>query len=136
MPVAQKTIVAQYQSQVVVLMDSISYVTAEDAGRIVVSGSHGGLSSADYAQSQPLAGVFFNDAGIGKEAAGIAALDALDASGMPAAAYSHLSARIGDAQDAWEHGTIVHTNAAARRCGIRAGMSVSTAARLCDEVQP
>lgn len=133
---AQKMLVAHYRRRVVVLMDSISYVAAEDAGRIVVSGSHGGLSSADYARSQPLAGVFFNDAGVGKAAAGIAALDVLDALGIPAAAYSHLSARIGDAQDAWEHGTVVHTNAAARRCGIRAGMAVSTATRLCDEVQP
>jgi hypothetical protein len=117
-------------------MDSISYLTAEDAGRVVVSGSHGGLSSADYARSQPLAGVFFNDAGVGKDAAGIAALAALAALGMPAAAYSHLSARIGDAQDAWDHGTVVHTNAVARRCGIRAGMAVAKAARLCDEVEP
>lgn len=132
---AQKTIVAHYQNRVVVLMDSISYVAAEDAGRIVVSGSHGGLSSADYAQSQSLAGVFFNDAGVGKDAAGIAALDALDALNMPAAAYSHLSARIGDAQDAWEYGTIVHTNAAAYRCGIRAGMAVAQATRYCSEVQ-
>ena len=33
-----------------ILMDSISYVDAEDAGHVAVCASHGGASSAEYAR--------------------------------------------------------------------------------------
>ena len=68
-----KRVVAQRGDLKVIAMDSISYVDAADAGHIVVSASHGGASSAEYARTQPLAAVFFNDAGVGKDKAGIAA---------------------------------------------------------------
>ena len=58
----------------VVLMDSITQVDASDAGAFVVSGSHGGTSSGEFALAVPLGLTVFNDAGIGKDEAGIAAL--------------------------------------------------------------
>jgi hypothetical protein len=72
-----KTEVARGNSGRVVIMDSITKVTPDDAGAIVVCASHGGSSSEEFALAVPLAAVFFNDAGVGKENAGIAALDML-----------------------------------------------------------
>ena len=115
------------------LLDSISYVDAGDAGCIVVSASHGGASSAEYALGQALAAAFFNDAGIGKDNAGIAALELLEQSKVPAGTVSHLSARIGDAEDMWEHGVISHVNACARARGLKEGERLKEAvARLLD----
>jgi hypothetical protein len=70
----------------VVLIDSISLIGAEDAGTIIVCGSHGGRISGAYAQKHPPALVVFNDAGIGRREAGIASLQDLDEAGIPAAA--------------------------------------------------
>jgi len=113
----------------VIVVDSITQLDADDAGAIVVSASHGGTSSAAFALEQPLRLVFFNDAGGGKDAAGIAALALLQARGVAAATVAHGSARIGDALDAWQHGVVSHVNAAARALGVGVGQSVAVAAR-------
>lgn len=114
----------------VVLMDSISYVNASDAGAVVVSGSHGGTSSARYVLGQPLAGACFNDAGGGKDGAGVAGLRLLDEHGIPAVAIAHTSARIGDAEDTWEYGVLTTVNQAAAAAGLRPGMGAQEAAVL------
>jgi hypothetical protein len=101
-----------------ILMDSISYVDAGDAGHVVVSASHGGASSAEYAARHGLAAVFFNDAGVGKDGAGIAALGMLP---VPAGSVSHLSARIGDVEDMWQNGVLSHVNPAAAERGLKPG---------------
>lgn len=111
----------------VLLVDSITQLGPGDAGAVVVSGSHGGTSSARYALAQPLALAVFNDAGIGKDEAGIAALAMLQAQGRPAATVAHTSARIGDARDAFEHGIVSRVNAAATLLGIAPGQSLRAA---------
>lgn len=111
----------------VLLLDSIAEILPEDAGRLVVSGSHGGISAAQFAIAVPLRGCFLNDAGLGKDEAGIAGLALLS---YPAAAYSHMSARIGDAADAWANGQLTHINDAGRAAGWREGLSVEGAARM------
>jgi len=108
-------------------MDSISYLTPEETGACVVSGSHGGLSSARYALTVTLAGVVFNDAGKGKDDAGITGLSLLDTVHMPAIAVAHTSARIGDAADTWDHGIVSAINQAAAARGVRIAMSVQKA---------
>jgi hypothetical protein len=105
----------------VVLTDTITKVGADDEGALVVSGSHGGTSSGEFALVVPLALAVFNDAGIGKDEAGIAALAMLQARGVPACAVAHTSARIGDALDTWEHGIISRVNEAARSAGLAPG---------------
>ncbi len=66
------------------IVDSITELCAQDAGCIAVSGSHGGISSARYAlAARPVLSVF-NDAGVGKDGAGLAALDFLQAHGLAA----------------------------------------------------
>jgi hypothetical protein len=116
-----KAVVAEGTRTRVIAMDSITLVGTEDAGAIVVSGSHGGSSSGEIALEIPLAAVFFNDAGIGKDDAGVAALAMLQARGIAAGTVAHTSARIGDAQDIWAHGVISRVNAAAAALGCLPG---------------
>jgi len=122
-----KRVLAQNGARRVIAMDSISYVDANDAGHIVISASHGGASSAEYANRQNLAAVFFNDAGVGKDSAGITALALLR---VPAGTVSHLSARIGDAGDTWENGILSHVNEAARASGLKAGARLQDAVKM------
>lgn len=105
----------------VVLMDSIAQIDAEDAGAVVVAGSHGGVSAAEYALKVPLRLACFNDAGVGKDGAGIRALALLEQAGVAALTVSHDSACIGDARDAWDNGVITHLNASAQSLGLQAG---------------
>ena len=62
---------AQIGGRRVLLLDSITWVDAGDAGHVVVSGSHGGRSAGEYAVLFPLALCCLNDAGVGKDRAGI-----------------------------------------------------------------
>ena len=105
----------------VVIMDSITKVTPADAGGIVVSASHGGASSGEFALEVPLKAVFFNDAGVGKDNAGTAALAMLQARKVAAGTVAHTSARIGDAMDMWECGVISHVNEEGRKLGLSPG---------------
>jgi hypothetical protein len=116
-----KRIVAERGRRKVIAMDSISHVGADDAGHIVVSASHGGASAAEYAAPHKLAAAFFNDAGVGKDEAGIAALAMLERLQVPAGTVSHLSARIGDVEDMWQHGVLSHVNPSAARRGLKPG---------------
>ncbi|WP_300302996.1 hypothetical protein [Ferrovibrio sp.] len=110
----------------VLLLDSVTEIRPEDAGHVVVAASHGGSSAVRYALGVPLAGCFFNDAGIGKDQAGITGLTLL---ACPTLAYSHASARIGDAADGWQNGVVTALNPAAVSAGLQAGMTVQAAAR-------
>ncbi len=102
-------------------VDSITELGPHDAGCIAVSGSHGGLSSARYAQAaRPWLSVF-NDAGVGKDQAGIAGLQVLQRAGLAALAVSHTSACIGQADSSWRDGVVSHLNAAAIALGFAAG---------------
>jgi hypothetical protein len=113
----------------IVLMDSISYANEHDKGVFAVSGSHGGKSSGEITGQLPVAGAIFNDAGVGKDQAGVAGLAAMDRKGIPAAAVSYESARIGDSQDTWHNGIISHVNAKGADAGLKVGMRVEDALR-------
>ena len=124
-----KQVIARGPRGRVLLVDSITQLETEDAGAVVVAGSHGGTSSGEVACSLPLAAVFFNDAGVGKDEAGIVALQMLQRLGVPAGAVAHTSARIGDALDSWQHGVISRLNDAARAHGWREGEVLRAALR-------
>ncbi len=109
----------------IVLTDSITKIAPEDRDSIVIAASHGGSSCGDYALKYPLRAVVFNDAGVGKNRAGIASLAMLDQAGVIGATVSHLSARIGEVEDMWAHGIISHVNT----CAVEAGLSVGEALR-------
>ena len=103
------------------VVDSITELGPADSGCLAVSGSHGGISSARYAlAARPLLSVF-NDAGVGKDAAGLAALAFLQEKGMAACTVSHDSARIGEAASTLAEGVISHANPLAQALGARAG---------------
>jgi len=106
------------------VVDSITELQPADAGCIALSGSHGGLSSARYAlAARPLLSVF-NDAGVGKQGAGIAGLALLQAQGLAACTVSHTSACIGQASSTFEEGVVSHANAAALALGITKGQAL------------
>lgn len=112
------------------LIDSITAITAAMDGGVIVSGSHGGRSVVGFTLACRPHAVFFNDAGIGKERAGIAALDQLQAAGMIAAAYSSASARIGEAEDGLLCGVLSAVNQAGRAAGLEPGQTVAAAVAL------
>jgi hypothetical protein len=103
------------------VVDSITELGPQDAGCLAVSGSHGGISSARYAlAAQPLLSVF-NDAGVGKDAAGLAALPFLQSHGLAACTVGHDSARIGEAGSTLADGVVSHLNPLAQALGVRVG---------------
>lgn len=105
------------------LIDSITELQPQDAGCIAVSGSHGGISSARFAAAAKPALSIFNDAGIGKDEAGIAGLAWLQTQGLAACAVAHTSACIGVAQSTLAHGIVSHANEDALALGVRIGQT-------------
>lgn len=103
------------------VIDSITELQPADAGCIALSGSHGGLSSARYAIAvRPWLSVF-NDAGVGRQDAGIAGLDALQSAGLAALTVSHTSACIGQAASTLRDGIVSHCNPQALALGFETG---------------
>ena len=97
--------------EALLVVDSITEAVGCGQGRIVVSGSHGGLSAGRFALEAKVRLAVFNDAGVGRDGAGIAACT-----------VSHDSARIGEAHSTLDDGLISHANAAAAALGARAGL--------------
>ena len=123
----RKDVVLETSRGRVVIMDSITKVTPDDKGSIVVAASHGGASSGEFALEVPLDLVVLNDAGIGKDDAGIAALAMLQAKDVAGVTVSHMSARIGDALDMWQSGVISRLNEVARARGLKEDQSLRDA---------
>ncbi len=113
-------------------LDSVGKLVPEDAGRILVIGSHGAVQGGrpETALGVEAAAAVFNDAGLGADRIGIARLPVLAARGMPAAAVDCMSARIGDGRSMWETGVLSHVNAVAAARGARRGMRVQDFAAL------
>ena len=115
-------------------LDSVGMLTADDAGRVLVIGSHGALHGGrpESALAVAACAAVFNDAGVGMDGIGITRLPVLDARGIPAATVDCASARIGDAQSMWDSGVLSHVNAAAGQAGASRGDSVrSFVSRFC-----
>jgi hypothetical protein len=104
------------------LLDSIAEAVPAHADQVLVSGSHGGVSAARYAIAVRPRLAVFNDAGVGKDGAGIAGLTLMQAAGLAACTVAHGSARIGEARSTLDEGEISHANAAAAALGARTGM--------------
>lgn len=116
-------------SRRLVLIDSASLVEPNDAGQVVVTGSHGALFGSDPANALRVDAAFalFNDAG----GEAVSRLPLLDARGIAAATVAAASARIGEARSTWRDGVISTCNAAAAGKGVSAGMSAADAVALC-----
>ncbi len=118
-------------ANVTIVTASSSATAPEDCrNNVLVSGSYGGEYNAFHAAKRPLRGVVLNDAGVGKDGAGISGLAYLDRIGLAAAAADARSCHIGDGDDMLAQGTISFVNQAAARLGCAAGQSVRACAEL------
>lgn len=116
----------------VLLLDSASLVSEADEGRIIVTASHGALLGGDPRTALKIRAraVFFNDAGVGCDHAGISRLPELDRRATIAGTVSHWTARIGDARSSWESGVLSHVNRSAGKAGAKPGMRLREFVRL------
>src|SRR5882724_3536671 len=106
-----------------------SQVNAAHRGHVIVSGSYGGEYNAYHAGKWGLRGVILNDAGVGKDDAGIRGLPYLDQIGLAAATADALTCHIADGEHMLAHGIVSHVNRAAAEIGCRVGETV----RACAE---
>jgi uncharacterized protein YunC (DUF1805 family) len=111
----------------ITVTDSITFLNENNSGDIVVCGSHGGVSAGHYAQKHHLKAVFFNDAGIGKNNAGIKSLDSLSEAGILACTVDCMSAEIFNGQDVLDNGIITVCNQLAKTRNIKEKMTVKEA---------
>jgi uncharacterized protein YunC (DUF1805 family) len=112
------------------MVDSVTRLAPDAAGRVCVGASHCGVYAAYLCAAAGLRGVVLHDAGIGRDGAGIAGLAYLDALAVPAGAMDHRSAAIGDGADCFARGALSRVNAAAEALGLRPGMAAREAAAL------
>ncbi|MCL4765757.1 MAG: hypothetical protein KJZ80_05965 [Hyphomicrobiaceae bacterium] len=110
-------------------LDSVTHIMPEHRGRVAYCASHGGRYSGAWAASMGLAAAVLNDAGIGREQAGLGGAVLLAELGVPAATVSHRSARIGDGADGLARGTLSFVNGLAADLGLAAGMPCREALR-------
>lgn len=111
----------------ITITDSITFLNENNAGDIVVCGSHGGVSAGEYALKHRVKAVFFNDAGIGKNNAGVKSLETLSDEGILACTVDCMSAEIFNGFDVFENGIISVCNQLAKSRNIREKMTVKEA---------
>ncbi len=124
----------QTQTQIdgidITVTDSITFLNESNAGDIVICGSHGGMSAGHYAQKRGVKAVFFNDAGIGKNQAGVKSLESLSEAGILACTVDCMSAEIFNGQDILDNGVITVCNQLAKDRNIKEKMTVKEAITL------
>lgn len=116
-----------------VCIDSVSLVDkVADVGQIVISGSHGGVvgGKPELALQVDARAAFYNDAGVGKNQAGITRLPALDERDIVAGVVDAQTARIGDGRSTLYDGVLSHVNQTAEKLGIAPGMKLETAVKV------
>ena len=114
----------------IIAVDTVTKLDAAHRGQVLVGGSHGGIYAGHLAAKAGCRAVILNDAGVGKDAAGIGSLAYLDAIAMAAATVGHDSARIGDGADMQARGIISHVNDTAAALGCAAGQTAHACADL------
>lgn len=92
--------------------------------------THSARVAAEHAFRWNVKGWIANDAGMAKNNSGIAGLVLCAEKGMPAAAVSADSARIGDGMSTYEDGIISAANEVAARKGVSVGMTAKRALEI------
>jgi hypothetical protein len=128
MPYGGKSMSAANEEVKILTVASCSNVRAEHRSHVVVSGSYGGRYNAFNAAKWPVRAVIMNDAGIGKDNAGIVGLDFLDQIDLAAATADALTCHIGDGDHMLAHGVISYVNRTAAALGCASGQSVRSCA--------
>jgi hypothetical protein len=103
---------------------SCSNAREEHRSHVIVSGSYGGRYNAFNAAKWGVRGVIMNDAGVGKDDAGIVGLEYLDQIGLAAATADAQTCHIGDGDHMLANGVIGHVNRTAANVGCAVGQSV------------
>jgi hypothetical protein len=106
-------------------LDSASLVVPDDAGHVVLTGSHGGLLGglAESALKVDALAALYSDATGGIDGAGFTRLPALDRRGIAAATVDAMRARIGDGRSTYADGILTRVNETAAAHGARPGMT-------------
>jgi uncharacterized protein YunC (DUF1805 family) len=125
---AGQIIIKQSGNRKIVVADSAAAMDESTKGDVFVDGSHCGINVGEMTVHSGVGAMIGNDAGMGKNNAGIAALKMCDEQGIPAAAVAAMSAKIGSGMSTYEQGQISVVNAAAKKLGVSAGMSAREAA--------
>ena len=120
----------------IVTVASCSNLRDEHRLHVAVSGSYGGRYNAYNAAKWPVRAVIMNDAGIGKDDAGIVGLELLDRIKMAAATADAMTCHIGDGDHMLASGVISHVNATAALLGCKIGQSVRECAELMRAAVP
>jgi uncharacterized protein YunC (DUF1805 family) len=107
--------------------DSATQFDAQVRGQVAVCGSHGGLFPAWLAARAGVRAAIFNDAGIGRSAAGVGGVYWLGGLGIAACAVDCQSARIADGADTLARGVLSTVNDAAAALGCQPGQPVREA---------
>ncbi|MBV8191250.1 MAG: hypothetical protein JOY64_24000 [Alphaproteobacteria bacterium] len=111
----------------VVVVPSVTKLPTEANGAVVVGGSHGAVYAAYLSAKAGARAAIHNDAGIGRDDAGVSGLAWADQQGMAMAAVLSASARIGDGEDMLRRGIISRANRLASACGVAEGQAVADA---------
>lgn len=124
-------------SPLIEIAGSITKLPDGVAGKVIISGSHGGELPGALAIRAQARAVILNDAGVGLDQAGIGSLSLCQRIGMAAATLSHESCRIGDADDMVARGVVSHMNEIAAKAGVTLGQScIEAAETLTTAPQP
>lgn len=113
----------------VVCLDSIAYLRPEHEGLVVCCGSHGGRSAAAFAVTESPGAVLFNDAGGGKDGAGMSGLSVLQEAGLPGATVDAFTARIGEGRETYHCGIVSAVNELAAKAGVSVRQTAVDAVR-------
>lgn len=111
-----------------VILDSITQLGDGACDFTVICASHGGAYVARIALARGVPALLVNDAGVGRDKAGIAALSLFEMHARPAAALDHGSARIGDGADCAGRGIVSFVNGPSFALGVRVGQTALEAA--------
>ena len=105
-------------------------ITDKIPNDIVCSGANSSRVSSDGVIRMGAKGSIANDAGIAKNNSAVEGVMILGERGVPSAAVSTLSARLGEGLSTWNDGVISVINQVAAARGVKVGMSAKEAARL------
>lgn len=119
----------------IAVRDSVTRIEGLN-GAVLVAGSHGGVYAGYAAAKGRMRAVILNDAGVGRDQAGVGALAWLQAIGFPAATVGHDTAALGDGAAMIATGVISHANPAARALGVIPGMACAEAAERLRDAGP
>jgi len=123
----KKRVAIEEERGKVIVMDTAASMSSDETGQIIIAGSHGAETTARHMARYLPFGVFLNDAGVGKNQAGISCLHVFEVMSILGATVDCMSARIGDGEDHYSAGIVSAVNPLAEKAGVKVGMRVSEA---------